>query len=365
MPLWQETPLIYSNRLSERLAAHVYLKLENLHPSCSFKYRGVSLFVERAKEKHGTDLHLVIASGGNAGLAAACAARVLNVRCTVYIPEGVAERTLFLLKQEGANVVVRGRVYAKALEAALENVKQESNAVMVPAYDDPVLWEGHGSIVDEVERQLRQKPDALFCSVGGGGLLGGLIIGCERKGWDDVKIVALETIGSDCFYHSMALNKGTGVTLPVGITRVRDERHGVDLAHFDNFTSKAAGSLGASQPSSTVIKMALQRSGGVQCVTIPDQLSMQAAVRFTEDHRMLVELACSTTLSPAYKTQLFEKVVPSSTDKKTVVFIVCGGFKTSLDDMVEYRKTVEDDVRSDQTQWEVWIDGKCVKVDKK
>ena len=53
---------------------------------------------------------------------------MLKVRCTVYIPESVAERTLFLLKQEGADVVVGGRVYARALEAAMENVNREPNA---------------------------------------------------------------------------------------------------------------------------------------------------------------------------------------------------------------------------------------------
>jgi L-serine/L-threonine ammonia-lyase len=70
----------------------------------------------------------VIASGGNAGLAAACAARILQVRCTVYIPEGVTESTLALLKQEETEVVVIGRFYAEALNAAKQVVKTDSNA---------------------------------------------------------------------------------------------------------------------------------------------------------------------------------------------------------------------------------------------
>jgi L-serine/L-threonine ammonia-lyase len=56
---------------------------------------------------------------------------------------------------------------------------------MVPAYDDPILWEGHASMVSEMSHQVPVKPDAIFCSVGGGGLLGGLIVGCKRAGWDD------------------------------------------------------------------------------------------------------------------------------------------------------------------------------------
>lgn len=59
--------------------------------------------------------------------------------------------------------------------------------VMVPAYDDRVLWEGHSSMILEIRDQLQKKPDAIFCSVGGGGLLGGIILGCKEVGWDDGK----------------------------------------------------------------------------------------------------------------------------------------------------------------------------------
>lgn len=55
---------------------------------------------------------------------------------------------------------------------------------MVPAYDDPKLWVGHSSMVHEIHKQLQKEPDAIFCSVGGGGLLGGIIIGCKDVGWD-------------------------------------------------------------------------------------------------------------------------------------------------------------------------------------
>lgn len=58
---------------------------------------------------------------------------------------------------------------------------------MVPAYDDPVVWEGHSSMIIEIAAQLPEKPDAIFCSVGGAGLLGGIIVGCKNVGWDDGK----------------------------------------------------------------------------------------------------------------------------------------------------------------------------------
>lgn len=66
-----------------------------------------------------------------------------------------------------------------------EALNSMSCSVMVPSYDDPILWEGHGSMVQEAAKQLPAKPAAIFCSVGGGGLLGGIIVGCAQVGWED------------------------------------------------------------------------------------------------------------------------------------------------------------------------------------
>ena len=59
--------------------------------------------------------------------------------------------------------------------------------MIVPGYDHPLVWEGHASMVHEIKRQLPEgiTPDAIFCSLGGGGLAGGLIEGCKAVGWDD------------------------------------------------------------------------------------------------------------------------------------------------------------------------------------
>lgn len=102
--------------------------MQNLHPSYSFKYRGISNFIRKAEEELGSDVHLVIASGGNAGLAAACAAKTLNLKCTVFIPEGVSTSTLKLLGREGAEVIVGGRQYSDALNSASELVVKDPKA---------------------------------------------------------------------------------------------------------------------------------------------------------------------------------------------------------------------------------------------
>ncbi|KIL68632.1 hypothetical protein M378DRAFT_191015 [Amanita muscaria Koide BX008] len=337
--MWQETPLIYSDTLSNILDASVYLKLENLQPCHSFKLRGISHFVKWAKDTNGPSLHAVIASGGNAGLAAACAANGLDVKCTVYLPVGASETTLRLLRQQKASVVVTGAFYSETLSAAKQVLEKDQNAVMIPAYDDPKVWEGHATIITEISKQMSVRPDAVFCSVGGGGLLGGLIVGCQL------------TIGSDCFYHSMSLNNGrfnsTSKLLPPTVDLVFDDAHEVYLARFNSFSSKASGSLGASEPAAKVVKMALERTGGTKCVSISDEFSMQACLNFADDHKMLVELACSTTLVPAYNPGLFNRLVPRSGCRNlrpVVVFVVCGGFKTSMSDLHDFKRHLENNM---------------------
>ncbi len=58
--------------------------------------------------------------------------------------------------------------------------------VLVPSYNDPVLWDGHASLIHEIRQQLPDgtTPDAIFCSAGGGGLAGGIMSGCKAVGWD-------------------------------------------------------------------------------------------------------------------------------------------------------------------------------------
>lgn len=182
--------------------------------------------------------------------------------------------------------------------------------------------------------------------------------------------MTLETIGSDCFYRSITMNgdgfnKETKV-LPPGVELVHDPEHKVDMAHFNGFSSRASGSLGASQPSAAVLKMALERPGGVHSYSVPDELSMESLVKFANDHKMLVELACSTTLVPAYYPTLFDRMVlPRAEDTRCVVFIVCGGFKVSISNAVEFQRIVYNAQREPGSGWEVICDdGEIFRVPK-
>jgi L-serine/L-threonine ammonia-lyase len=378
--LWTETPLIYSSHISDIVGCSAYLKLENLQPSQSFKYRGISKFAQQCKDKHGSSVHLMIASGGNAGLAAAVVARVLEVKCTVFLPVNVSIDTQQALRKQGAEVVTIGEFYSQTLAALGDAVKKDANAVLVPAYDSPVLWDGHSSMVTEIQRQLPKQPDAIFCSVGGGGLIGGIMQGCKNVGWDEVPVVALETVGSNCFYNAIAINTRnfTSQVPIVPSTEVEDsspytieivEEHNIAVPHMKALKSRAA-SLGASSPAPGVVRMAVDRAGGIKCACIPDEMAMHTARLFGDDHKILTELACSTTLTPGYNREFllrilgptFSAISPEERKEKCLVFVVCGGVKISLEDMREFEEIVA--ATQEQSYWRVQISGEETQVPK-
>ncbi|KAH7930875.1 tryptophan synthase beta subunit-like PLP-dependent enzyme [Leucogyrophana mollusca] len=382
-PLWVETPLIYSHYISDYLGCSAYLKLENIQTAQSFKYRGISYFIQNVKKKYGPSVRLLAASGGNAGFAAAVAARALDLDCTIYLPSIASEGVRQLLRKQGAKVIVAGDVYSETVLALKQALRDDPNAVLVPAYEDPELWEGHGSMIKEIMAQLGKKPDAIFCNVGGGGLLGGIMVGCQAVGWGDgecltraalvglgmnqitlVPVVALETHGSNCFYHSISLNTNGFTAKPptqpleqpegAPYDVKTDPEHNVAIAYMHKLTSRAS-SLGATSPAAGVVRKALDRSGGIRCVCISDEMAMWTAKAFGEDHKFLIELACAATLAAGYNRELFSHILaagkPWETSPtasavqqekpKTVVFIVCGGIKVSFDDLGEHQELVQ------------------------
>ncbi|KAG8928874.1 hypothetical protein FRC02_006369 [Tulasnella sp. 418] len=386
-PLWSVTPLLYSDSISQRLDCDVYLKLENLQPSKSFKYRGISLFIQEALKSHGPNLKIVIASGGNAGLAAAYAAKTLAIPCTVYMPLR-SSSMVPVLEALGATVITEGIDYEAALWNAKKAVKNDPHSVVVPAFDHPTIWKGHSSMIEEIKSQLPEevRPNAIFCSVGGGGLVGGVIIGCQTVGWDDVPLVTLETKGADCWYCSLLCNDTSKWGRPTAeefefqglMSPIRESEKLIYTARLSKIDTRAS-SLGAKEPSEEVVKMALDRPGPIALVRINDEMAMQAALSFADDHKMLVELACSTTLTPAYmpgmlgkldlekhfppgtgsaSTSMSTQEEPSERKKPVLVFIVCGGANVSLEELSEYRGLLKSkSARTKKSLRQFWVDG--------
>ena len=305
MPLHIETPLIQSRALSLLAGRSIWLKLDALQPPGSFKIRGVghacTEYVKRGARR------LVSSSGGNAGLAVAYAGRSLGVPVTVVVPHTTSERAKELLRLEDAEVIAHGASWQEANELALSLVGPD-DAFLHP-FDDPLLWEGHASIIDEVAR-AGLKPDAVVLSVGGGGLLSGVAQGLHRNGWSSVPIVAVETEGAASFHAAAQAG------------------HTVQL---DQITS-IASSLGAKRVCEQAVQWSKEHA--IHSVLVSDKSAVAACERFLFDHRILVEPACGASLALAYENS------PALAAFQTVLVVVCGGATATADQLRQWHKTL-------------------------
>ena len=197
------TPLLDSASMREAAARQVLLKMEAMQPTGSFKARGIGRLCEVFKAE-GVG-HLVSSSGGNAGIAAAWSGRRLGLPVTVVVPETTPVWMRGRIAREGAEVIVHGagwnEAHARALEIAAQiGAEAGRPAGVVHPFDHPAIWSGHATMIAEVQQALAEgleggarAPGAVVLSVGGGGLLMGVLQGLEAAGWSHVPIIAVET----------------------------------------------------------------------------------------------------------------------------------------------------------------------------
>ena len=165
--------------------AEVWLKLEQLQVGGSFKARGM---FNRMRCQPLPAAGVVVASGGNAGIAVAHAARALGVRCEVFLPEVSSPAKRATLAALGAAVSVQGAVYDQAFAACLAR-QRETGALLMHAYDQAEVVEGAGTLAAEIEDQ-GGLPDRVLVSVGGGGLVAGVAAWFEGR----TRVEALEPV---------------------------------------------------------------------------------------------------------------------------------------------------------------------------
>lgn len=161
------TPLDYSHTFSHFSQNEVYLKLENLQKTGSFKVRGsYNKLISLSKE----DLHkgVVAASAGNHAQGVAYSSQMLGIPCTIVMPKGAPLSKVLATKQYGAEVILEGSVFDEALAYALEYCDR-INGTFIHAFDDDEVIVGQGTVGLEILEQLPEV-DTIICPVGGGGL---------------------------------------------------------------------------------------------------------------------------------------------------------------------------------------------------
>ena len=401
---WVETPLVESSALSRAAGCRIFLKLENVQPSGSFKSRamGNQILSHLTKpENANRPVHFFASSGGNAGLAAVCAARSLGYPCTVVVPLSTKPLMIGKLRTAGAaDVIQHGVNFNEAGEYMREVIMKTPNPsdpgdivkIALHPFDNEPIWEGNSTIVDELAAQLpevspeeqsnyQSRPlplDAIICSVGGGGLLNGLIMGLERYKKlnpkvttrqleaNPVHLLAIETAGTD------------------SLARAVSQKSHISL---DKITSQAT-SLGAIRVSEKTYNYALSPPPGmfVHPAVFSDADAARGVLRLADEERLLVELACGVCVEAAVgdgaakrgtkrkrvggghgdegygddRSSADEEVseangavseelgsklkefVPDLNKDSRVVIVVCGGSNVTIDMAADYRKQLNE-----------------------
>ncbi|WP_250301835.1 serine/threonine dehydratase [Streptomyces sp. A 4/2] len=263
----------------------------------SFKARGAANFVA-AHAQAGTlpEAGIVIASGGNAGLACAWAAARHSTPATVFVPETAPAVKVARLRALGARIRQVGSEYAEALEAS-RKYAAETGALESHAYDHPLIAAGAGTLLEEI-RDARPDVETVVVAVGGGGLFAGVTVAAHEHG---IRVVAVEPEGSRALHAGLAA--GAPVDVPV--------------------QSVAADSLGARRVTPMALEWA-ERAGAVS-VLVPDEAITATRAALWDRRRLAVEHAAATALT-ALSTGAY---VPAAGEKVCVV--LCGA-NTGLGD---------------------------------
>jgi threonine dehydratase len=207
-----ETPCPYSETLSALTGSRVFVKLENLQMSGSFKERGAAnLLLQLSPEERGRGV--VAASAGNHGLAVAFHAQRLGLAATIVMPEWAPLAKVTAARRHGATVVLHGENFDEAYTRARE-IEGASRLVFVHPFDDPRVIAGQGTIGLEL---LAQVPDldAVLVPVGGGGLIGGIGVAVKSTR-PEVAVIGVQS--QEIAAMRSALTAGARVSVPAATT---------------------------------------------------------------------------------------------------------------------------------------------------
>ncbi len=201
------TPLVKSDTMSSATGAQVFLKLEALQKTGSFKARGAYNAITRLS-REGVK-QVVTASAGNHAQGVAYVASLYGIKATIVMPQLTPWIKISRTKRYGADVILHGESYAEAEAKAME-VSKELNATYVHAYNDPLIIAGQGTIGWEILEDL-DEIDAVVIPIGGGGLISGIATVIKRKR-PGVKVIGVQSEGAPSAYLSLREGKIMGVT---------------------------------------------------------------------------------------------------------------------------------------------------------
>src|SRR5918992_2149776 len=238
----RKTPIQTSRTFSGLAGTNLFLKLECLQVTGSFKVRGAFVKISRLSDKQ-ADYGVIAASAGNHAQGVAYAAMIKKISCTIVMPENASPAKVAATRSYGAKVIRRGANYDDAWEATQEIAKAEGRTI-IHAFDDPDIIAGQGTIGLEFLEDLPDV-DRIYLPVGGGGLAAGVaiavksrkpdvrIIGVESKAFPAVK-ESLAKGSLQCTKRGYSIADGIAVKQPGELTREILSRYIEDIVLIDD-----------------------------------------------------------------------------------------------------------------------------------
>lgn len=267
----RNTPLIFSQPLLEQCNKNIFLKLENLQVTGSFKLRGAAnalLSLTKRQKANG----VLSFSTGNHGRAVAYVAQRLGIECTICLSKRVPKYRVAAMEKFGANIVQQGKSQDDAYEVALKLEKDQGLAMIKP-FDDPFVIAGQGTIGLEI---LTKQPqiDTLIVPVSGGGLAAG--IAKVLKTVDSyINVIGVSMESAPAMYHSLKAGKP------------------VEIEEKDSIADALLGGIGLDNE--FTFPMVEKYVDTIELVS--EQQIEKAIVFAHENHGILIEGAAAVTLA--------------------------------------------------------------------
>lgn len=196
------TPLIECPMLNEMFSSTVYLKLENLQSTGSFKLRGaLNKIINLTPEEKSRGV--IASSAGNHAQGVALGARKHNIKATIVMPETAPISKVLATKSYGADVVLHGDFYDMAYDKAMQ-LQSEYGYTFLHPFNDKYVIAGQGTIGIELFNQAPQL-DIVFVQIGGGGLISGISLALKTLN-PNIQIIGVEPIGASSMYSALENN---------------------------------------------------------------------------------------------------------------------------------------------------------------
>jgi len=290
-PHIRETPLDYSPYFSDLIGANVFLKLDNLQHTGSFKLRGAfNKLLSLTPEERAAGC--VAASSGNHGAAVAYAMSKLDTSGVIFVPEGTSTTKVDAIKRAGGEVRFFGTDGLDTELHAREYAEENGMCYLSP-YNDEAVIAGQGTCGVEIAKQLSQV-DAIFIAVGGGGLISG--VGSFLKSVNpSMRVVACQPAASAVMTESVKAGEI------------------LELASEPTLSDGTAGGIEAG-----AITFEICQAIADDFVVVSEEQIAEAMREFLDAHHMLPEGAAGVALAGL-------KLRADQYENKNVVVIVCGG----------------------------------------